>query len=224
MTENSENKIDVEVKNNLETSNTNDNYSVINIWTEPDGSEKWDVIQTKPTSYEKALKIAHKASKTWENNCPAEYNKLPHREVPIKHETLQKMTIEQEIVDNQEYIRELKFRAWNKSQNYMAYQGDVDLETLSSFMFHFGDDILMQYTGLNDFLNNKIFEGDILSAISSDGYTYLVKFDNGEFCLYSKFGRWGPISKLHPTCNALNIEVNVIGNIYENPEMWKDGV
>ena len=58
--------------------------------------------------------------------------------------------------------RELKFRAWDKSQKYMAYQGNPDLETLSSFMFHFGEDIVMQSIGLKDKDGDEIFEGDLL--------------------------------------------------------------
>lgn len=60
-------------------------------------------------------------------------------------------------------MRELKFRAWDKSQKYMAYQGSPDLETLSSFMFHFGEAIVLQSTGFLDKNENEIFEGDILS-------------------------------------------------------------
>jgi hypothetical protein len=47
-------------------------------------------------------------------------------------------------------MREIKFRAWDESQNYMAYQGTPDLETIQSFMHHFGDKLLMQFTGIKD--------------------------------------------------------------------------
>lgn len=83
------------------------------------------------------------------------------------------------------------------------------------------ENTLGQFTGIKDYSENEIFEGDILSPISSEGYPYLVQFDEGEFCLYSKFGRWGSISKMRPTCDKLNIKINVIGNIYENPELWQ---
>lgn len=43
----------------------------------------------------------------------------------------------------------IKFRAWDKSQNYMAYQGTPDLETLQSFIFHFGEDELMLCSPFN---------------------------------------------------------------------------
>ena len=59
--------------------------------------------------------------------------------------------------------REIKFRAWDESQNYMAYQGAPDLETIQSFMFHFGNKILMQYTGMKDKNGKEIYEGDMIS-------------------------------------------------------------
>lgn len=56
--------------------------------------------------------------------------------------------------------REIKFRAWDEDESYMAYQGTPDLETITSFMFHFGDRPLMQYTGLKDKNGKDIYEGD----------------------------------------------------------------
>ena len=65
-------------------------------------------------------------------------------------------------------MRELQFRAWDKSQKYMAYQGHPDLETLSSFMFHFGEDIVMQAIGIQDKDTNEVYEGDILKDTEFD--------------------------------------------------------
>lgn len=134
--------------------------------------------------------------------------------------------------------REIKFRAWNKHKNKMInsvailgiwekfvtgfdrdyIHNSQDWGSQEDFAYDFE---LMQFTGLQDKNGKDIYEGDILSPISSEMYPYWVEFDDGEFCLYSKYGRWGSISKMHPTCDRLNIKINIIGNIYENQELLK---
>ena len=44
------------------------------------------------------------------------------------------------------------FRAWISSQNYMAIQGTPDLETLQSFMFHYGNEENIKVTSKIDLL------------------------------------------------------------------------
>lgn len=36
-----------------------------------------------------------------------------------------------------EMSNKIKLRAWDESQQYMAYQGTADLETIQSFIYHF---------------------------------------------------------------------------------------
>lgn len=57
---------------------------------------------------------------------------------------------------------ELKFRAWDKAQQYMAYSGTSDLETIQSFMHHWGDKPLMLWTGHYDKTGKPIFDKDII--------------------------------------------------------------
>jgi hypothetical protein len=56
----------------------------------------------------------------------------------------------------------IQFRAWDEKQKYMAYQGDPDLETLQSFIHHYGDKELMQWTGFCDCNGKKVYDGDFV--------------------------------------------------------------
>ena len=82
---------------NSETSSStsDDRYSVIGRWTEPDGTEEWDVIHNGPLTYDEALKVAVDAGRAWDKNIPSDRKNIPHREIPIRFEKLQKM-IEEE--------------------------------------------------------------------------------------------------------------------------------
>jgi uncharacterized phage protein (TIGR01671 family) len=107
-------------------------------------------------------------------------------------------------------IREIKFRAWIESQNYMAIQGTPDLETLQSFMFHYGNEkTLMQYTGLKDKNGKEIYEGDIVIPFSDfeKGNRSVVVYEFNQFRIKGKNLYWSWAS-----------DIEVIGNIYENPK------
>mgnify|MGYP001766949752 CR=1 FL=1 len=122
-------------------------------------------------------------------------------------------------------MRKLKFRAWDKSQKYMAYQGNPDLETLSSFMFHFGEDIVLQSTGFFDKNENEIFEGDILSDWNEVDGKQVQSFLQVFWC--NSDGAWKLDSSFNQDKSSgdlLSEELSsfvyeISGNIYENPEL-----
>lgn len=116
--------------------------------------------------------------------------------------------------------RQIKFRAWHKGQKEMFYpncsknvKGYLGLNKKQIFE-KFNDDELMQFTGLKDKNGVDIYEGDILS-----GYPHgnsIVKWDDEYGCWHSGFDLIGNEIKDMP-------EREVIGNIYENPNLLQDG-
>ena len=129
-----------------------------------------------------------------------------------------------------------KFRAWDESQKYMAYQGSPDLETIQSFMYHFGDKELMESTWLHDKNGHgqEVWEGDIFDVVFKncpDGFEIMgqeteIKIVKG--VVVNIFGAFR-VKFIHPEWNEVvyvmlheflkNEEKVVIGNIYENHEL-----
>jgi len=111
----------------------------------------------------------------------------------------------------------LKFRAWDNKNQYMAYQGTADLETIQSFFHHYGDQTLMQWTGLNDKNGKEIYEGDLIKT--PDNRTLPVIFKEGCFGFENSFENIFEIKKFTYFTKALADTIEVIDNIYEIEEI-----
>jgi len=109
-------------------------------------------------------------------------------------------------------MREIKFRAWDKTQKYMYPDSNLGQFFTAYDEYNDGDWELMQYTGLHDKNGKEVYEGDILhefrdktALMANNGVDrILVVEDIRELDFYYK-------------------DCEVIGNIYENPEMMEGG-
>ena len=120
----------------------------------------------------------------------------------------------------------LKFRAWLKKEqkmdNYIDHISWLEDELYCigdgiTYMVSAEDLVLMQSTGLKDKNDKEIFEGDILGT--KDGLL------NGVVEYRSNLGMWTnsliSYNNFERLCNVAGNR-EIIGNVYENPELLED--
>ena len=121
-------------------------------------------------------------------------------------------------------MREIKFRAWNVATKKM-----IDLKKITPLALNmdtdglfipFSDGLpLMQFTGLKDKNGKEIYEGDIV-RITGKVMNRCEEFEVKWF--EPAFGKVGHGKIIYPLYQS--DEQEVIGNIYENPELLKESV
>lgn len=127
--------------------------------------------------------------------------------------------------------REIKFRAWDTPFNKMIYDnslitinldgtvnyGNAELTSRDTYLQY--PIVLMQFTGLKDKNGKEIYEGDIVNdcKVVTFGHYDVGEYEDNESGIGWHITYQGkPLSGIY-----LGKNLEVLGNIYENPELLK---
>lgn len=117
-------------------------------------------------------------------------------------------------------MRDIKFRVWTGNQMLSAFTlFDIQNELASVST----RDTIMQYTGVDDKNGTPIYEGDIvegtcLGFCDEEEFKDVIEFINGSFSFSKE--RWTDGTyDWYSLENYDSDELEVVGNIYENPDM-----
>jgi len=124
-------------------------------------------------------------------------------------------------------MREIKFRAWNKKERKMHYNPLLVVNFSGKILspandIHCGylecpDLELMQFTGLKDKNGNEIYEGDIVF------YEGIQSLNEEDITSPIEWGKWCYVISNHKAFDIISARsFELIGNIYENPELLKE--
>ena len=138
--------------------------------------------------------------------------------------------------------RVIKFRMWDKNSHKMRKVESIAFGELSpslegypvvngvgydcihdkNIMVHrdLPDFELMQYTGIEDMNLNEIYEGDIVTILdrnADDDEHFVVKYNDSD-AIYELEGE----TYIWNFTDIYGYQCEVIGNIYENPELLKE--
>ena len=126
-------------------------------------------------------------------------------------------------------MRTVKFRAWCRNMQEMIEVTDLHIseknpwvkDGFGGFTKNFE---LLQWTGLKDKNGIEIYEGDIVRPRrykNTKTYNFPVVFKNGKFMFEHKLAGYQTLHESLKNGKRANNDFEVIGNIYENPELLK---
>lgn len=116
-------------------------------------------------------------------------------------------------------MRDIKFRVWTgKCYNYSPTIGEWDMEDCELFSgYNKSPSIIEQYTGLKDKNSKDIYEGDILGGICGL-VVHWCDVCHGWQLTYSGEGCYSCSGDVMFN-EYISDDLEVIGNIHENPEL-----
>ena len=127
-----------------------------------------------------------------------------------------------------------KFRFWDKETKTMQKSPKIELRQGMTLDTIFDDDrvIFMQCTGLKDKNSKLIYEGDIVQTTFGDNskIIFYVIWSNENALFNGKIIKKGKTNAFcinedylyYLLANGIDEKTEVIGNIYENPELLKE--
>lgn len=131
-------------------------------------------------------------------------------------------------------MREIKFRCWDTENKQMLKVQELDFEDtfyggrlsiradMYNDYFDIEDMILMQYTGIKDKNGKEIYEGDIIKICAEGlGGEAIGKIVYDEYDL--AFVLRNEIEELSEYLWYAEQQIEVIGNIYDNPKLLEKG-
>ena len=109
-------------------------------------------------------------------------------------------------------MREIKFRMWNGERMFEEEELYIyPMSLLNSYTLYEKGCRFMQYTGLKDINGKEIYEGDI---VKHKQYVYFSQLTH-----YTGEVHIGIHAGVMVGYDSIGKDVEVIGNIYDNPEL-----
>lgn len=124
-------------------------------------------------------------------------------------------------------MKQIKFRAWDENMeqmiNWETIEDEWNTEGYFDSIFRQDHYKCMQYIGLDDVNHIEIYEGDIVRVLDSYAekgclvadFIGFIKYGNGSFYVSDS-------DETYSTYRLMDLEFEVIGNIYEDSELLID--